>query len=72
MAIMHAWDVVEVFWLIVNQLRPSDLCVVWLDDPIWVRPLRRGSVRVYGHYAKIMLIVYVVKLGYVLNCELVS
>jgi hypothetical protein len=63
----------------VNLLRPSGPCIVWLDDPIGVRPLGRGSVRVYRHYAvvvidcsKIVLIVYVVKLRCVLNCELVS
>jgi hypothetical protein len=51
----------------VKQLRPSGPLVDLLDGPIGIGPLRRGSVRVYRHYAvgdcsNIVLIVYVVKL----------
>jgi hypothetical protein len=63
----------------VKQLRPSGPLVVLLDDPIGISPLRRGSVRVYRHYAvgvidcsNIVLIVYVVKLRSLSNCELVT
>jgi hypothetical protein len=50
-----------------------------LDVPIGIGPLRRGSLRVYRHYAvgvidvsKIVLIVYVFKLSTLSNCQLVS
>jgi hypothetical protein len=66
-------------WLFMKQPWPPGPLVVSLDIPIGIGPLRRGSVRVYRHYAvgvidvsNIVLIVYVVKLRSLSNCELAS